>query len=207
MRLSRKITSFCILVIMISSLLLTGCLFSVRYHFQMLGGKTEAKLFPLTRYWCEVLSTDAGEILTVPLVGIPGIMPIGFLGDFIIDVLFFPIDLGMCYWTHPVKKHIISCEDETLLNIHVVRSQLHFNYNNVKDSEPITINVRTGLLNVDFEDAHTRSISKTKWQITSNEIIEINGDTIKNSILLLRETANMFYIAPHIFRHFRTLDI
>lgn len=130
-----------------------GCMFSIGYHAKMLLGDTAPRPFPIIRYWTEYSKeTFCENVLNVPLVGIPGIIPIGYMGDALIDVIFLPIDIVLSTLiSEPyveVKQHATG---DSVICLYSSNTQVHYDKTLIKGAIPLKIDVKKGFLTLDVK--------------------------------------------------------
>lgn len=185
----------CIFPLLICLCLYSGCDSSLRYHYQMIAGKTEARPFPLVRYWFEHTGEDFAEnVAQVPLVGIPGIIPVGFCLDLIVDTVCSPLDLLMSYFTETAT---LEAKDE-ICTIYSARTQLRRYSKHCEGTAAIQIKVLQGSLLIDFKDDYDRAHQSMAWMITPKEIIRFDGKEREPTVIFENNEEPTFrlYCAP-----------
>lgn len=129
---------------------LGGCIASGTYHVQMLMGLRPARPYPLIRYWAEFSSEEFhDDILAVPFFGVPCIVPIGYVGDLLIDTLFFPIDLPLSFFaSDPVARCVPLEEGVQRLEVSVPTIPIHCDLSRRQGIVSLEIEVQQGSLEI-----------------------------------------------------------
>lgn len=160
-----------------------GCVSSPSYHIGVLVGSYKARPLPLVRYWAEYSRKEFTEnIVYAPLVGVPGIVPVGYLGDVITDVVCLPADLILCWFSSEPKvdirpykgdkytqrraggkAHGVNIrphkDDKYTIEVSDIRNvELHWDLSRTTGRVPIAICVKQGTLLVRIVDSESRSI-------------------------------------------------
>lgn len=141
---------------------------SIGHHVQVLIGNAEPLPFPIVRYWAEYSAKDFRDnILAVPLVGVPGIVPIGYIGDLCIDSFFSPIDLLLCYLsTGPNITVEQQADGRNIVYVRSTTAQMHHDKAFINGTIPLTINTEKGFLKIQIKS----SSSVITFDIFSKEI-------------------------------------
>ena len=149
----------------------SGCISSDWYHVQMLLGNTEPRPFPIIRYWSEYSSENfKSNVLHVPFVGVPGIVPIGYVGDLCLDTLFFPIDwVVSCFSADPTIEVEPCRSGRYAITVRTGTAQLHEDEALFKGCVPLTVNVQSGFLRIEMQTGaeETHMVLITPQRITS----------------------------------------
>lgn len=135
-----------------------GCISSPSYHIGVLVGSYKARPFPLVRYWAEYSQKEFTEnIINAPIMGVPAIVPIGYLGDLITDVACFPIDLPLSWFSSEPKVNVRPYKDgKYTVEISDIRNvELHWDFSRCEGLVPIDIHIEQGELLVRLVDEHS----------------------------------------------------
>lgn len=138
-----------------------GCVSSPSYHIGVLIGSYKARPFPLVRYWAEYSHEEfTGNVLHVPIVGFPGIVPFGYLGDVITDVVCLPIDIPLSWFSSEPKVDVRPYKDDkyTITVSDIRNVEVHWDDSRTKGRIPIDVCVKQGTLLVRIVDSNSRSI-------------------------------------------------
>ena len=130
-----------------------GCVYSGAYHVQMFQGHVTPRPFPVVRYWAEHTRDQYVDMIfryALPLG--PG-FHLGYIGDLVIDTLFFPIDLTMSYWAKQPELKVVPLEDGNpngpyRLELYAATSALHCEYALYGKEGPLLIDVKKGSLSL-----------------------------------------------------------
>ena len=164
-----KIIKFWFVIVILC--LLGGCMFSPWYHIQVLIGNAEPRPFPIIRYWSEYSAKDFHDnVMAVPLVGVPGIVPIGYVGDLCLDTLFFPIDWVVSYFSADPTIEVEPCRSgRYAITVRTGTAQLHEDEALFKGCVPLTVNVQSGVLRIEMRTGaeETHMVLITPQRITS----------------------------------------
>lgn len=138
-----------------------GCISSPSYHIGVLVGSYKARPFPLVRYWAEYSQKELTEnVINVPMIGVPATVPIGYLGDLITDVVCFPIDFPLSWFSSEPKVDVrLYKDDKYTITVSDIRNvELHWDISRAKGRIPITVCIKQGTLLVRIVDSNSRSI-------------------------------------------------
>jgi hypothetical protein len=130
-------------------MMLGGCFFSDTYHLQVMAGYTTPKPYPIIRFWAEYSAEEFHDnVLACPLVGIPGIVPIGYTVDLCLDTLFLPVDLLWGCWTPEVEIQRIEREDGACVAVKTATASMSHDDRLLPACIPVKIDVQRGRLTV-----------------------------------------------------------
>lgn len=132
-----------------------GCISSPSYHVGVLLGHFKARPFPLIRYWAEFSEEEfRGDLVNVPIVGVPGTIPVGYMADAITDVVCFPIDWPLSWFASNPKVELVPVENgqyEVQIS-DICNTELHWDITQCAGAVPVTIQVKQGTLRIQLVD-------------------------------------------------------
>ena len=127
-----------------------GCMFSIGYHTEMLFGDVEPRPFPIIRYWSEYSAEEFHDnVLAVPLVGIPGVIPLGYIGDFCVDTIFFSLDFVLSILNS--EPYIKVNQEEmgyNVIHLYSGNTQIHYDEAFIKGAIPLKIDLKKGKVTI-----------------------------------------------------------
>lgn len=152
--------------LVIGALLVTlsnGCIMSDVHHARMLCGGCTPQPYPLIRYWAEYTEEDFSQnVLAVPFIGFPGVVPIGYCSDLLIDTFFFPIDfLLSCVISDFTVATQFSEGGYAEVEVKTTAAQLHRDIRQCQCCIPIRVEVKQGTLTVLIDDEAQLIITPT----------------------------------------------
>lgn len=162
-----------------------GCMMSDIYHARMLCGGCTPRPYPLIRYWAEYTKEDfSRNILAVPFVGVPGIVPIGYCSDFLIDTLFFPIDFSLsCVISDFTVTTQSSGGEHMAVEVKATAAQLHRDVRQCQCRVPIKIEVKKGSLTIVIDNealliiTPTNIYENTRTDLGTHRWQRVNAET------------------------------
>lgn len=178
------------LLFFIEVVALSGCVSSVRYHVQSFFGERESRVFPLFRFWAEFSREDIkGDVLDVPLIGFPGYIPVGYCADILVDMVCFPVDLVLSFFTTEPRILEECIEDgKYRLEMHFTGAQLHREAKFCRGVVPVSIRIERGCLSISSKTVEPLGLGKVhvsqeKWVCFPGKIEQYRDEKLIRTLI------------------------
>lgn len=176
---------------------MVGCSFSDAYHLQVFMGNAEPRPYPMMRFYAEYSKDDfLDNVLALPMVGIPGVIPFGYVMDLCWDTLFLPIDLTLSlFMSEPQTEVLLDENGKCEIRVYTTTAQLHRDKTQIKGRIPVEVHVEQGDLSIEMKTSSLTS----QMTIKPQEVIFTSKDCRGVKRYKVEEEAFILWCAPPYF--------
>ena len=176
---------------------MVGCSFSDAYHLQVFIGNAEPRPYPMMRFYAEYSKEEFHDnVLAAPFVGVPGVIPFGYVMDLCWDTLFLPIDLTLnLFMCEPQTEVLLDENGKREIRVYTTTAQLHHDKTQIKGCIPVEVHVEQGDLSIEMK---TSSLTN-QITIKPQEVIVTSKDRRGVKRYKVEGEAFILWCAPPYF--------